>query len=84
MRVRRFFKHLTNYMLTQTMSTDDVPLTKNVQTESASNCLQFVKITEHALTPTRESAGSVGLTLRSPYHTTVPAERKSYTDRPAN
>jgi len=30
-------------------------------------------MTEHALTPTRESAGSAGRNLRSPYHTTVPA-----------
>ena len=52
-------------MLTQTMSTDDVQPIKNVQVESPSNYLQFVKMTEPALTPTRESAGSAGLTLRS-------------------
>ena len=63
-------------MLTQTMSTDDVQQIKNVQIESASNYLQFVKMTEHALTPTRESVGSGGLTLSSPYHTTVPAGGK--------
>jgi len=33
-------------------------------------------MTEHALTFTRESAGSAGLSLRSPYHTTVDAEGK--------
>jgi len=33
-------------------------------------------MTEHDLTPTRESAGSAGLTLRSPYLTTLPAEGK--------
>jgi len=65
-------------MLTQTMSTDDLQPIKNVQIESASNYLQIVKMTEHALTPTRESAGSAGLTLHSPYHTTVPAEEKKF------
>ena len=52
------------------MSTDDV------QVESARNYFKFVKMTEHALTPTRKSAKSAGLTLRSPYHTTVDAEGK--------
>ena len=33
-------------------------------------------MTEHALTPTQASPRSAVLTLRSPYHTTVPAERK--------
>jgi len=33
-------------------------------------------MTEHALTPTSESVGSAGLTLHSPYHTTVPAGGK--------
>ena len=63
-------------MLTQAISTDDVQPIKNVQIESASNYHQFVKMTEHALTPTRESAGYAGLTLHSPYHTTVPAGGK--------
>ena len=63
-------------MLLQTMSTDDVQPIKNVQIKSASNYLQFVKMTEHALTPTRESAGSARLTLHSPYHTTVLAGGK--------
>jgi len=58
------------------MSTDDVQQIKNVQIESASNYLQFVKMTEHALTPTRESAGSAGLTLHNPYHRTVSAGGK--------
>ena len=63
-------------MLTQTMSTDDVQPIKNLQIESASNYLQFVKMTEHALNPTSESAGSAGLTLHSPYHRTVSAGGK--------
>jgi len=63
-------------MLKQTMSTADVQPIKNVQIESASNYLQFVKMTEQALTPTIESAGSAWLTLRSPYHTTLPAGGK--------
>jgi len=63
-------------MLTQTMSTDDVQPIKNVQIESASNYLQFVKMAEHALTPGRKSAGSAGLTVHSPYHTTVTAGGK--------
>jgi len=58
------------------MSTDDVQPIKYVQIESASNYLQFVKMIEHALTPTRESAGYAGLTLHSPYHRTVSAEGK--------
>jgi len=58
------------------MSNDDVQQFKNVQIESGSNYLQFVKMTEYALTPTRESAGSAGLTIRTPYHTTEPAEGK--------
>jgi len=58
------------------MSTDDVQPIKNLQIESASNYFQFVKTTEHALTPTRESAGSARLTQRIPYYTTVPAEGK--------
>jgi len=58
------------------MSTDDVQPIKNVQIESASNYLQFVKLTEHALNPTRESAGSAGLSLHSPYHRTVSAGGK--------
>jgi len=58
------------------MSTDAVQLIKNAQIESACNYLQFVKMSEHALTPTRESAEFAELTLRSPYHTTVPAEGK--------
>ena len=33
-------------------------------------------MTKHALTATRESAGSAGLTLHSPYHTTVSAGEK--------
>jgi len=63
-------------MLTQTTSTDDEQPIKNVLIESASNYLQFVKMTEHAMTPTREWAGYAGITLRSPYHTTVPAGGK--------
>ena len=63
-------------MLTQTMSTDDVQPIRNVQISSATNYLQFVKLTEHALNPKRESAGSAWLTLRSPYHTTLPAGGK--------
>jgi len=43
-------------MLTQTMSTDDVQPIKNVQIKSASNYPDSVKMTEHALTPTRVSA----------------------------
>jgi len=58
------------------MSTDDVHPIKNVHIKADSNYLQFVKMTEHALNPTRESAGSAGLTLRSPYLTTVPARGK--------
>ena len=63
-------------MLTQAMSTDDVQPIKNLQIESASNYLQFVKMTEHDLTPTRKSPGSAVLTLRGPYHGTLPAEGK--------
>jgi len=44
--------------------------------ESTSKYLQFVKLTEHALTPTRKSPRSAGFTLRSPYDTTVPARGK--------
>ena len=33
-------------------------------------------MTEHAMTPKRESAGYAGLTLHSPYYTTVPAGDK--------
>jgi len=53
-------------MVTQIMSTDDVQPIKNVQIEAVSNYLQFVKMTENVLTPTRESAGSAELTLRNP------------------
>jgi len=63
-------------MLRQTTSPDDEQPIKNVQIESASNYLQFVKMAEQALTPTREWAGYAGLTLRSPYHTTVPTGGK--------
>jgi len=49
---------------------------KNLQIELASNYLQFLKLTEHALTPTRETAGSAGLTLHSAYHRTVSAGGK--------
>jgi len=70
-------------MLTQTMSTEDVQPIKNVQIESASIYLQFVKMSEHILTPTRESARSAGLTLRSHYQCNSTCRRKrSYTDRP--
>jgi len=63
-------------MLTQTMSTKDVQPIKIVQIDSASNYFQFVKMTEHAMTPTRESARSAGLIFHSPYHTTVSARGK--------
>jgi dUTPase len=51
-------------------------LTGKAHAESSNNCLQFVKMTEQALTPTRESPRSAGLTLRSPYNVTVPARGK--------
>jgi len=36
----------------------------------------FIKLTQHALTPTRESPNYAGFDLRSPYETTVPARGK--------
>jgi len=39
-------------------------------------CIQFVKMTELAFTPTRESPRSAGYDLLSPYDTTVPARGK--------
>ena len=49
--------------------------------------LRFVKLTEHARTPTRGSPKSAGLQLYSAYDTTVPAKektvsRQSYSYRP--
>jgi len=74
--LENFLNKNPNFMLTQTMSIDDVQPIKNVQIESASNYIQFVKMTEHALTPTRESAGSAVLTLHCPYHKIVSAGGK--------
>jgi len=74
-------QNLLNIFPTQTMTTDRVQLhslrlIEKANAVSASNYLKFIKMTEHALNPTLESARSAGFTLRSPYDTTLPAERK--------
>jgi dUTP pyrophosphatase len=63
------------------MSSHDVSSLKMIEKalaiSSENNAyIQFVKMTEHALTPTRESPRSAGFDLLSPYDTTVPAKGK--------
>jgi len=39
----------------------------------ASGVLRYVKLTENALPPTRESSGTAGLDLRGAYDVSIPA-----------
>ena len=64
------------------MLSDDVNSLKLMERALAADsteyytCIQFVKLTEFALTPTQESPRSAGYDLLSPYNTTVPARGK--------
>jgi len=79
MSVRQFFNYITNFMLTETMSTDVVQPIKYVHNESGSNYLQFGKMIEHALTPTRESADLQGSPFEAPFiQQFLPEEKKLY------
>jgi len=53
-------------MSTEDLQPHSLKRIEKAHAESTGNYLQFVKLTEHALTPTRESPRSAGLTLRSP------------------
>jgi dUTP pyrophosphatase len=47
-----------------------------ISSENNNSYIKFVKLTEHALTPTRKSPRSADFDLQSPYDTTVPARGK--------
>jgi hypothetical protein len=59
------------------MSSHDVNSLKMIEkalaisSENNNSYIEFVKLTEHALTPTRESPRSAGFDLQCPYYTTV-------------
>ena len=67
--------------LRQTMPFQEVNSLKMIEKAAAISCenniyIQIRKMTEHALTPTRESPRSAGFDYLSPYDTTVPPKGK--------